>query len=775
MTPTPPESGVDASEHYGLDSRLANVLGGRTASAFHKAFGAETVGDLLGHYPRRYALRGELTALSQVPEGESVTIVAEVSRTVERKMRSRHGSILEVTIRDASGLLTLTFFNQAWRAAELTPGVRGFFTGKVTSYRGKAQLNHPDYELFEEREFATDALAREWAEKPVPIYPATGTVPSWKVEKAVGLILDSLGEVRDPVPSDIRRSRHLLDYRAALEKIHRPASESDYRRARDSLKFQEAFILQLALLEQRARIRQETTARRPHSEGGLLDRFDASLPFALTGDQRQVGGEIAEDLSGDSPMNRLVQGEVGSGKTLVALRAMLQVADSGGQSALLAPTEVLAAQHLRSIVRSLGPELSAELMPVLLTGQLSTAERRKAMLRIVSGQSRIVIGTHALLGENVSFYDLGFVVIDEQHRFGVDQRDALRRKGTAPHVLVMTATPIPRTVAMTVFGDLDVSTIRELPAGRQPIESFVVPLAERPGWSKRIWERTAEEVAAGHQVFVVCPAITGAELEAGETDARETDALDTDALDTDALDTDGVGTVRVGMDVRDTDASGTDTRDTVAGASAGSAGLSSVEAVLVELRENPDVATARIGALHGRLAADVKDEVMRAFAAGDLDVLVATTVIEVGVDVPNASAMVVLDADRFGVSQLHQLRGRVGRGSVPGLCLFVTRAPADTTARSRVEAVAATVDGFELARVDLDLRREGDVLGRAQSGGRSSLRLLRVARDGSIIEDARESARELLARDPGLASHPAVPSELDRRLGESERAFLSKN
>jgi ATP-dependent DNA helicase RecG len=756
MTPTPPEREVGASERPGLDSRLGNVLGGRTAAAFHKAFGLETVRDLLEHFPRRYALRGELTALGRLPEGENVTIVAEVSRAVERKMRSRHGSILEVTIRDATGVLTLTFFNQSWRAAELVPGARGFFTGKVTNYHGTKQLTHPDYELFEAHDFGTGEQAREWAEKPVPIYPATASVPSWKVEKAVALVLDGLGEVPDPVPPAIRSTRHLIGYREALEKIHRPASAADYRSARAALTFQEAFILQLALLEQRALVRQETTASRTASAGGLLSRFDSSLPFALTADQRAVGDEIATDLSADSPMNRLIQGEVGSGKTIVALRAMLQVADSGGQSAFLAPTEVLAAQHLRSIVRALGPGLAAELMPVLLTGQLSAAERRRTLLRIVSGQSRIVIGTHALLGESVSFYDLGLVVVDEQHRFGVEQRDTLRQKGRAPHVLVMTATPIPRTVAMTVFGDLDVSTIRELPGGRQPIESFVVPLEDHPGWIARVWERAAEEIAAGHQVFVVCPAIAGTELEAGETDAAQLDA---------AAGSDGPGDG--------------DEPEAGAGPSAPAAParpLASVETTVAELRRVPVLAGARIGVLHGRLSPEEKDEAMRAFAAGELDLIVATTVIEVGVDVPNASAMIVLDADRFGVSQLHQLRGRVGRGAVPGLCLFVTGASSDTPARSRVEAVAATTDGFELARVDLEQRREGDVLGRAQSGARSSLRLLRVVRDGEVIEDARAAAADFLSAGRHADSPSVdVPGHLVARLGEDERAFLSKN
>ncbi|GMA26920.1 hypothetical protein GCM10025874_01730 [Arenivirga flava] len=503
------------------------------------------------------------------------------------------------------------------------------------------------------------------------------------------------------------------------------------------MKFQEALLLQAALLQRREQQRASTAYARRAAPGGPLERFDAALPFQLTGDQRAVGETITAGLASESPMNLLVQGEVGSGKTLVALRAMLAVAEDGGQSALLAPTEVLAGQHLRSIERTLGHELVAELRPVLLTGQLPVAERRKALLAIVSGQSRIVVGTHALLGDAVEFSDLGLVVVDEQHRFGVEQREALRAKGaTPPHVLVLTATPIPRTVAMTVFGDLDVATIRELPAGRAGITSHVVPLADHPQWIARVWERMGEELAQGRQAFVVCPAIE----EPADGKASKT----------------------------------TDDGTPLEEGSASDAPLAAVETLLPQLRAQPALAGRRIEALHGRMKGEEKDAIMRAFAAGDIDVLVATTVIEVGVDVPNASTMAVLDAERFGVSQLHQLRGRVGRGGVPGLCLLVTRAEEGTLARERVEAVAATLDGFELAQADLDLRQEGDVLGSNQSGGRSSLRILRVARDGDLIAAARASAEQLIAAPGGIAAHPELAAALERRLDESARAYLDK-
>ncbi|MBX3094362.1 MAG: ATP-dependent DNA helicase RecG [Cryobacterium sp.] len=727
-----------------LDQQLSAVLGGRAAAPLRKAFALETVGDLLAHYPRRYARRGELSDLSRLPLGETVTIVGEVLDVQERPMRAKRGSLLVVTIGDAKGTLTLTFFNQQWRAKELHRGARGTFSGKVTDYRGARQLTHPDYELFAvESEGASELdgeAAKAWALQPIPIYPATSTLPSWKIRRAIEEVLETMPTLDDPLPDAVRTSRNLLAFDDALRLAHRPATDAEWRAALDTLRFQEAFVLQAALLRERAKLRESAAVPRVPKPGGLLERFDARLAFALTEDQQTVGAEIAADLAAPVPMNRLLQGEVGSGKTLVALRAMLAVADSGGQSALLAPTEVLAAQHLRSMVDVLGPELSEQLRPTLITGQLPIADRRKATLAAVSGSARIVVGTHALLGDKTAFYDLGLVVVDEQHRFGVEQREALRLKAqTPPHVLVLTATPIPRTVAMTVFGDLDVSTIRTLPGGRQPIESFVVPLAERPGWEARVWERLAEELAKGRQGFVVAPAIA-------RSDESDRGLSSEDDPSSSRIET-------------------TDENRQV----------STVAETLELVRAHPSLRNSRIEALHGRLPSDEKDRIMRSFAAGDLDVLVATTVIEVGVDVPNASVMVVLDADRFGVSQLHQLRGRVGRGTEPGLALLVTHAEEGGLARDRVEAVAATLDGFELAQVDLELRHEGDVLGSVQSGGRSSLRLLRVAKDGDLILEARGLAEKLLADDPELARHPALADALERRLDVTERDFLAKN
>ncbi|WP_395877148.1 ATP-dependent DNA helicase RecG [Curtobacterium sp. BH-2-1-1] len=721
-----------------LDARLSGVLGGRTATAIEKAFGYRTVGEFLEHAPRRYAERGALTALDSLAIGESVTIVAEVIDVRERTMRARRGSILEAKIGDGKGLLTLTFFNQGWRTKDLVPGARGVFAGKVGDYRGARQLAHPDYELFDADDPRATAdpesdEAIRWSRQPIPIYPATASLTSWQIAKAIGVVLDTLPDVDDPIPAPVRNRLGLVPFRRALELLHRPEKVADFKRAQDALRYREAFVLQTALVQRRIAARATAATPRRAAPGGILERFDATLPFTLTDDQRAVGAEIDHDLAGDWPMHRLVQGEVGSGKTLVAIRAMLTVAESGGQSALIAPTEVLAAQHLRSIVKFLGPDLAAELRPVILTGSQSTDERRRALLAAASGSSRLVVGTHALLGDRVDFAELGLVVVDEQHRFGVEQREALRTKGaTPPHVLVLTATPIPRTVAMTVFGDLDVSTITGLPSGRAGVETFAVGLAEHPGWEARIWTRMAEELAAGRQAFVVCPAIDDAH--------REDDG--------------------------DADPDGDDAPERAP---------ATVLATAERMRAMPVLQGRRIEVLHGRMSADEKDRVMTSFAAGDVDVLVATTVIEVGVDVPNASMMAVLDADRFGVSQLHQLRGRIGRGQYAGVCLLVTTAEAETVSRERVDAVAASDDGFELARVDLELRREGDVLGERQSGGRSSLNLLRVVEHADLIVDAREEAERVLEPDPQLQDHPALREALARRLDESDAAFLGKN
>lgn len=719
-----------------LDAPLTLALGDKAAKPLERAFGMVTVGDLVSHYPRRYADPGELTPIVDLPPGEMVTIVAQILTSSVRVMRNRSGAMVEVTISDGVGQVNLTFFaknkQQAdWRKGQLEPGRRGIFSGKVGFYRETMQLAHPDYELFDD-ELEARKRADIRSTRPIPIYPATATVASMTLQKHMERVLPELTDVPDPLPADVRTAEGLLDARTALVQVHRPETRNDIDPAVRTLRMHEAIVLQTALLQQRAFVRMLSATRRPAEPGGLLERFDASLPYELTADQQTVGDQVAKDLIGDWPMNRLVQGEVGSGKTLVALRAMLQVAESGGQSALIAPTEVLAGQHLRSITKMLGPDLAPLVMPTLLTGQMSAPARRKAALRVASGQALIVVGTHALLGEKTTFADLGLVVVDEQHRFGVEQREALRAKGSSPHALVLTATPIPRTVAMTVFGDLDTSIIRTMPAGRAGIETFVAPLAEHPGWFARVFERAAEEVAQGRQVFVVCAAI--------DTAAKTAEVGDQ------PLAPEGAAGPRWGVVQLD-------------------------EA----LATHPKISGLRRAVLHGRMPADEKDAVMQAFARGQIDVLIATTVIEVGVDVPNASTMIILDADRFGVSQLHQLRGRVGRGGVPGLCLLVTEAEEGTLARDRVEAVAATLDGFALAEVDLELRGEGDVLGSTQSGVRSSLKLLRVVKDTALIARARQLAEDILDADPLLDRHPGLHAAIARRVSAEDRAALAKN
>ena len=697
--------------------------------------GLRTVGDLVRYYPRRYGSWATLTALSELPMGEAVTIIADVRRKTTRQMKTRRGTMVVVTVTDGASDLDLTFFSDRGPQAQLAAGRRGMFSGTVGLYQGKRQLTHPTVEFIDDEDAEDQALAK--IDKPIPVYGASSKITSQKIAKCVEVQLGFLPVLPDPLPAELRERLGLVGLNEALRKIHQPDEPDDYKAARKRLRFEEAFVLQVALARRRLADAARVATPRVPTPGGLLEAFDERLPFELTPGQRTVGEEIAADLAKASPMHRLLQGEVGSGKTVVALRAMLATVDAGGQAALLAPTEVLAAQHHRGITALLGDLAAGGMLGgdergtrvVLLTGSLPTSARKKAMLDAVSGDAGIVVGTHALIQDRVEFHDLGLVVVDEQHRFGVEQRDALRGKGrTVPHLLVMTATPIPRTVAMTVFGALETSTLAELPKGRSPITTHVVPVAEKPGWYDRTWTRLREEVAGGHQAYVVCPRI-GEGAEDGDRSAPADD--------------DGKRPMR------------------------------GVLEVLEELRSTPALAGLRVEMLHGRLPADERDATMRAFARGEVDVLVATTVIEVGVDVPNATAMVVLDADRFGVSQLHQLRGRVGRGSAAGLCLLVTDLEEGTPGRERLDAVAATLDGFELARVDLEQRREGDVLGSSQHG-RTSLRLLRVLRDEKVIEAARREAVALVAADPDLSAHPVLAAELSTLLDEEKEAYLDR-
>ncbi|GAA1708000.1 ATP-dependent DNA helicase RecG [Isoptericola hypogeus] len=747
------------------DEPLSKVIGTRSAPPLAK-LGLETVGDLLRHYPRRYGDPGTLTDMDRLALGEHVTVMARVSRATVRTMRARSGAMLQAVVTDGHHELALTFFAKrpgALRPHEdkLRPERVGLFTGVVSEYRGTRQLTHPDYVMVGvDADDAESAMFE--ASRPIPIYPASSAVPSWRIQRAVRTVLDPLtdDDVTDPVPFEVRARLGLAGRLDTLRSVHRPADQREWQRARDRLRFEEAFVLQAALAQRRVRAAaQDATARPPRAAGeaSVLADFDAALPFTLTDGQRSVGEDVARELAEPRPMQRLLQGEVGSGKTVVALRAMLQVVDAGGQAALLAPTEVLAAQHARTLRQLLGPLAEGGLLGgaehgtrvALLTGSLPAAARKAALLQAASGEAGIVVGTHALLGEQVQFADLGLVVVDEQHRFGVEQRDALRAKGrTAPHLLVMTATPIPRTVAMTVFGDLETSSLTQVPAGRAGVTSHVVP-AGNPRWLERTWARVREEVDSGHRVYVVCPRIhPDADLAAaGQSPSKDFDDVP-DLLEL----VDGDGTGQAGE----------------------RAPLRAVLEVADMLRETPQLAGLEVGVLHGQMAPADKESAMARFTTGEVQVLVSTTVIEVGVDVPEATVMVVFDADRFGLSQLHQLRGRVGRGSAPGLCLLVSTAQPGTPAAARVEALAETTDGFRLATLDLELRSEGDVLGAAQSGRSSSLRLLRVVQDADVISQARHEASAVVESDPDLDFQPELQAAIAAQLDDEQEEFLER-
>ncbi|MBE1513896.1 ATP-dependent DNA helicase RecG [Nesterenkonia halotolerans] len=728
-------------------TELHRVLGAESAKTLEQGLGITTAAELLQHYPRRWIEFGHLSSFRDLPEaGEHVSLIAEVTGVSVRKMQNRRGSLAEVWVADDEGnSLKMAFFNGWSVGRTLRAGVRAIFHGKVGSYRDRPTLTNPDFtvlldtdpldapngpgaskgseeavhsgEMVSAAASASDPESAVQAPRvlsrgrtPVPLYPATSSISSFRILDCIEILLDMIDfeDWPEPLPATVRAAEALPDLGEAYRLIHRPETLQDPDRGLHRMRFHEAFLLQGLLHLRRVQDQDRAATPRPRRAGGLLDRFDASLPFTLTAGQRECGDLIAAELDRERPMNRLLQGEVGSGKTLVALRAILQVLETGAQATLIAPTEVLAAQHERSLRRMLGG-LADELGLTLLTGSLNTAQRRSALLDIASGTARLVVGTHAVLGEQVHFLDLGLAVVDEQHRFGVEQRDALRhRYELTPHMLVMSATPIPRSVAMTVFGDLELTTLEGLPSGRQPIATHVVRTVQGPRMIGRVWERIAEEVAAGHQVYVVCPKIN-------EADHREDPET-------------GVQT--------DQDAS--------------------VELISQRLAEHPLLGETRRAQVHGRMDASAKEEVMTAFERGEIDVLICTTVIEVGVDVHNATVMAILDADAFGVSTLHQLRGRIGRGGAHGLCLLVTRLPDEHPSLERLDQVAEHSDGMTLARLDLERRREGNVLGAAQAGRASTLKLLRTIRDEKIITRAAGLLAELSAADPRWEAYPGL-------------------
>ncbi|MCF2707114.1 ATP-dependent DNA helicase RecG [Arcanobacterium haemolyticum] len=740
-------SAVASDEWTSLSRPLERALGKRTANALG-TLGLHTVGDLVYHFPFRLGHRGELMPIARASEGEAVTVIARVMSSNLRPMNARRGFILTVRIADGDNELSLTFFGKSMRPLQyherrLEPGVIATFSGKVSSYRGELQLSHPDYDILDDSDF-DDAEKIAALARPIPIYHATEKLPSWHIQRAIATILPSLTEddVPDPLPEEYRRVHGLPTKLEAIRTCHEPESDEAWRLAAQRVKHEEAFVLQTALATQSAQAKSSRVQAFPRKTGGILAAFDERLPYTLTAGQRGVGEEIAAELAADRPMQRLLQGDVGSGKTVVALRAMLQVVDGGGQAALLVPTEVLAWQHYATLTNLLGPlamagQLGGDDVATrvdILTGSLPASRRRQVLARMASGEAGIIIGTHALLSDGVQIPFLGLAVIDEQHRFGVDQRDSL---ASGVHTLVMTATPIPRTIAMSVFGDLDVSALRELPAGRQPIQTTLVP-ATNLRWMERVWERTREEITAGGRVFVVCPRIDSNET----PDSRDEEQYSepTDELDLGALPS-------------------TATK------------LHSAIEMADELASRfPDLS---VGILHGRMSPEAKADAMAHFVDGTTPILVATTVIEVGVDVPDATLMVILDAERFGLSQLHQLRGRIGRGTRPGLCLAVTHARPGTLAMERVEAFASTTDGFDLAERDLELRSEGDVLGASQSGATSHLHFLSVTTDTTIIETAREAAKKLVESDPSLGSYPSLAHAV-ARIDADRAEYLEK-
>jgi ATP-dependent DNA helicase RecG len=749
------------------ETLLRDVVGGKAAKALEKSLELTTVGQLLRHYPRRYSERGELTDLARLVEGEDVTVQAQIESVSSRRIPGRKLHILEVTISSGQSRASLSFFNQPWREKELTPGRSGFFAGKVSRFRSKLQLNTPDYVLDDELD---DLTARDFAGTLIPVYPAAAGMPSWTIARCIGLVLDQLDDVADPLPFEVKARAGLVDLDSALRHIHRPDDRAEHAAARHRLAFDEAFGVQLILAQRRHAQAADPAVSRPAVADGLREAFIERLPFTLTAEQADIVAVLSAELAREHPMQRLLQGEVGSGKTVVALHAMLQVVDSGAQAALLAPTEVLAAQHEATVLQLLGELAGAGQLGgaerstrvTLLTGSMSAPARRAALLDAASGAAGIVIGTHALIQDHVQFADLGMVVVDEQHRFGVEQRDALRNKAKAPpHMLVMTATPIPRTVAMTVYGDLEVSELRQLPSGRSRIETTVVPVVDKPAWLDRVWERVHKEVAKGRQVYIVCPRIGDGE-EVDDSGADQGFPADEENMQTAA-----------------------------------------VLSTYAELSAGP-LSGLRLAIMHGRLPAEAKSAVMADFTAGSCDVLVSTTVIEVGVNIPNATLMIIMDADRFGVSQLHQLRGRVGRASYPdggadgkgadgkgaggtadvstdeaadrrNYCLLVTRLPVGHPAHRRLQAVAETSDGFALAKLDLAERREGDVLGDLQSGRKSRLKLLSLLRDEQLIADARVEAQAVIDADPELSGHPELREFLADAFDADRAEFLHKS
>ncbi|WP_122820822.1 ATP-dependent DNA helicase RecG [Varibaculum vaginae] len=724
---------------------LKKVLG-RVAGKLDKKFGIQTTLDLLYFFPRRYHELGELTSFPQLTLGEEQSVIAQIADSSRR--RTRGGKwMLSLQLSDGENLMDAVFWAKSqhlinWMSSQMQVGQTKLFSGRPSLYRGHLQLSHPSYQEVsdENLDAASNQAAKVQAQRPEPIYPAKAGLPTWTTQKAIAVVLDQLkfAPLPDPLPENIRKAQGYLEINTALEQIHRPRTRADYEAARKRFRYEEAFVLQVALAERR----QELAADAPilkEVPGGFTERVASSLPFVLTDFQQLAIADIGRRLESSNPMNLLLQGDVGSGKTVVSLLAMLRAVDGGRQGIFMAPTEVLVQQHFSTLTKLLGEyaqpggfsSRGGEGVPIYrLTSSLPAAEKHRTLDALKTGQPALIVGTHALLSQRVMLSSPGVVVIDEQHKFGVRQRDRLRQtESGTPHLLVMTATPIPRSVAMTSFGDLDLLTLKGMPPGRNKVETFRVDTANRT-WRSRTWQRASEEIAAGHRVFVVCPAINPGSQSDGEAEGEE------------------------GGDVRESIANVSDT--------------------VSQLQSQPALNGIEIGVLHGQMSAEDKDRAMANFTSGKTPLLVATTVIEVGVDVPQATMMVILDADRFGLAQLHQLRGRIGRGRFGGLCLVWSGAQPDTLASNRLQAFTETTDGFRLAAIDLKLRESGNILGESQSGRASSLKILDLLADEAVISQARQDAKDLVRADPELEKHQILRAVISRRISEEEQEFLER-
>ncbi|MDK7742129.1 ATP-dependent DNA helicase RecG [Helcobacillus massiliensis] len=735
---------------------LTTILSPKELKAV-RGFGVETAEELLRVSPNRYKVPGPVRDLHSLQEGDDITVIATVIDISEHRMRSGRGTVLTARIEDDSGdQLDLPFFLYkqhlvTYHRGRLRPGVGILVQGTVKLFRGQPQVTHPDYTLLTPDGEDTDGITIQQALQPRPVYPQRSGSKQSTVASAFDKALDYVSLTATPVPGAVLREHRLLTAEQALTALHRPRSMKDVDAARRFLRFEEAFIIQSAFARRRAR---DAEDRAPALDvrGPLATGLDQRLPFSLTDAQQRAGAEIEQRISTARPTSVLLQGDVGSGKTIVALRAMVRAIDSGHQAALLAPTDVLARQHHATIMRMLGdlgeagtlhaPEHATTVR--LLTGSLTVPERRQALLDMQVGTAGLIVGTHALLSDGVDFADLGLVVIDEQHRFGVEHRRMLRAKGSHggnPHVIVMTATPIPRTAAISIAGDLDVIALDTAPAGRAEVQSFVVPESS-DSWRERMWERTAEECRRGMQAFVVCPRISPDDDTDDNADAGFVDDADPGLLTS----------------------SGGQGADGLPDPWA----LHSVEEIAEQLQTDPRFRGLRIATLHGRQHANDKQKRMEAFAAGQIDVLVATTVVEVGVDIPNATVMVVLDAERFGLSQLHQLRGRIGRSDHPGIAFFTTRAAAGSPQHDHLKALADTRNGFELAEIDLERRGGGDLIGTAQSGMRAGITHLNVLRDAAVIAEARQAAFSLDLGALSEVERTRLTDAIDARLVDAD-------